>query len=251
MYGIHNVNGEVSECSAALPRAAAMPPSMPGIEAAALRYSAALNTVVPLIRQAHAYYANRITYTGDKMAQGRLLHPQLIPAFDNFTAAHRAFSDELGRQQDAATEAFLVRARNDPNQVVEFHLKNDQLMSRRIIRLTRGWRVSNRGELSGIDLNELAPQVQQYERGLNELQRAMFTQPQQSARISGLPSYLTFCRTYLAQLQRLVGRLQTGETFNRAELRMMSLRFGYSVQGSPEAVNRAYNDAVNAYNRLR
>jgi hypothetical protein len=32
---------------------------------------------------------------------------------------------------------------------------------------------------------------------------------------------------------------------------MMSMRFGYSVVGSPEAVSRAYNDSVQAYNRLR
>jgi hypothetical protein len=251
VYGIHNVSGEVTECSNAVARAAPLQPSMPVIEAAALRFSAALNAVVPLVRQANAYYGNRMTYQGDNMAQGRILHPQLITAFDNFTAAHRALSDELGRQQDAATEAFLSRVRNDPNQVVEFHLKNDQLMARRIIRLTRAWHVSNRGDLTGIDVNELAPQVQQYEQGLNALQGAAITNPRQSARIVGLPSYQASCRTYLMQLQRLVLRLQNGDRFNRTEMRMMSMRFGYSVVGSPEAVSRAYNDSVQAYNRLR
>ena len=251
VYGIYNVSGEVTECSGAVARAAPMQPSMPVIEAAALRFSAALNVVVPLVRQANAYYGNRMTYQGDGMAQGRLLHPQLIAAFDNFTAAHRALSDELGRQQDAATEAFLARVRNDPNQVVEFHLKNDQLMARRIIRLTRGWHVSNRGDLTGIDLNELAPQVQQYEQGLNALQGAAITNPRQSARVVGLTSYQASCRTYLMQLQRLVLRLQNGDRFNRTELRMISMRFGESVMGSPEAVSRAYNNSVQAYNRLR
>ncbi|MFO0603597.1 MAG: DUF3829 domain-containing protein [Polyangiales bacterium] len=251
VYGIYTVSGETSECATAVTRAAGMQPSMPAIEGAAVRFSAALNAVVPLVRQANAYYSNRLTYQGDGMAQGRLLHPQLITAFDNFTAAHRAFSDELGRQQDAATEAFLARARNDPNQAVEYHLKNDQLMSRRIIRLTRDWRVSNRGELSGIDLNELAPQVAQYEQGLNALQREAIMNPRQATRIVGLPGYQASCRSYLMQLQRLVGRLQNAERFNRNELRMMSMRFGYTVLGSPEAVSRAYNEAVNAYNRLR
>jgi hypothetical protein len=124
-------------------------------------------------------------------------------------------------------------------------------MSRRLIRLTRNWRVSNRGDLSGIDLNELAPQVAQYEQGLNALQREAIMNPRQASRIVGLPSYQASCRTYLMQLQRLVGRLQNAERFNRNELRMMSMRFGYTVLGSPEAVSRAYNDAVNAYNRLR
>jgi len=251
VYGIYNVSGEVSECSGAIARAAPMQPSMPVIEAAALRYAAALNAVVPIVRQANAYYGNRTTYQGDGMAQGRLLHPQLITGFDNFTAAHRALSDELGRQQDAATEAFLARVRNDPNQVVEFHLKNDQLMARRIIRLTRGWHVSNRGDLTGIDLNELAPQVQQYEQGLNALQGAAIANPRQSGRVVGLPSYQASCRTYLMQLQRLVLRLQSGDRFNRTELRMISMRFGESVVGSPEAVSRAYNNSVQAYNRLR
>jgi len=251
VHGIYTVHGETSECATAVTRAAAMQPSMPAIESAATRFSTALHTVVPLIRQAHAYYSNRLTYQGDGMAQGRLLHPRLIAAFDDFTAAHQAFSDELLHQQDLATEAFLARARNDPDLVVEYHLKNDQLMARRIIRLTRNWRIARNGQLLGIDGNALAPQVTQYAQGLDALQRATLANPQQASRIVGLPNYQANCRVYLAQLQRLVARLQHNERFNDSELRMVAMRLGHTVPGSPEAVSHAYNNAVNAYNRLR
>lgn len=251
VYGIYNVNGDPGECSRAVSGAVATQPSLPGVESAGLRYAGALNAVVPLIRQAHAYYSNPVTYRGDQMAQGRLLHPQLLAAFEQFSAAQRALSDEVGQNQDRATEALLARIQSDPNQVVEYHLKNDQRMARQLIRLTRGWDVNRRGELSGIDAAALAPAIDQYRVGLDNLRAAAVANPRQSSRIAGLSLYQLRGTSYLTQLQRLSTRLQTGERFTRTDLRLMGMRLGRAVQGSPEAVNNAYNELVQSYNALR
>ncbi len=251
VYGIYNVTGEPTECQNALTRAAAMTPPMPAVEGAAQRYLAALTTVLPVVRQAHTYYSNAMNWRADNMAQGQLLHPRLLAAFEGFRTAQRAFSDEVGAQQESATEAFLARTRNDPSQAVEHHLKNDQRMARRVVRMTHRWDVSRGGELTGIDVNALAPAVAEYQTGLDSLRTAAITYPAQAMRVRGLPNYQSRCQLYLTQLQRLTQRLQTGERFSRGDMRLMSMRMGHLVMGSPEAVNRAYNDAVQAYNLLR
>ncbi|MFO0648359.1 MAG: DUF3829 domain-containing protein [Polyangiales bacterium] len=250
VYGIYDVNGDPGECSRAVTSAATLTPSVPALEAAGPRFSATLATVVPLIHQAHNYYANPALYRGDNMAQGALLHPQLVAALAAFTDAQRALSEAVSASQDTATESFLARVRTDPNMVVEYHLKNDQRMARHLARALRGWDVRN-GQVTGIDATTFVPAVNEYAIGVNSLATVSLQNPQQAAAVRGLPLYQARSATYLRQLQGLSMRIQSGDRFTRSELNVMRMRMGWTVQGSPDAANRAYNELVQSYNALR
>ncbi len=250
VYGIYDVSGDPGECARAVVTAAALTPSVPALEAAGPRFSATLATIVPLIHQAHNYYANPALYRGDSMAQGTLLHPQLVAAFAAFTDAQRALSEAVSASQDQATDAFLARVRTDPTMVVEYHLKNDQRMARHLARALRGWDVRN-GQVTGIDAATFVPAVNEYAQGVSGLSTSSIQYPPQAAAIGGLPQYQLRSATYLRQLQGLSMRLQTGERFSRSDLNLLRMRMGWTVQGSPEAVNRAYNELVQSYNALR
>ncbi|MBK6535848.1 MAG: DUF3829 domain-containing protein [Deltaproteobacteria bacterium] len=79
VFGLFQVSGNPADCAAAAQRSAQMQPSLPDVEAAAQRYIAALQTVQPVIEQAHAYYS-RNNYRDDQMAQGRAMHAPLMQA---------------------------------------------------------------------------------------------------------------------------------------------------------------------------
>jgi Protein of unknown function (DUF3829) len=250
VYGIYDVNGDPADCASAVTTAATTMPSVPALEAAGPRFSQALAAVVPLIHQTHTYYANVATYRGDGMAQGVLLHPQLVAAFSAFSDAQRGLSEAVSASQDQATEAFLARVRNDPNLVVEYHLKNDQRMARHLARALRTWELRG-GQVTGIDAATFVPAVNEYAIGVNNLSTASLQNPRQASAVGGLPLYQARAAAYLRQLQGLSMRIQSGDRFTRPELRLMSLRMGWTVQGSPDAANRAYNELVQSYNALR
>ncbi len=185
------------------------------------------------------------------MAQGSLLHPQLMLAFERFSTAQQAMSEAVSASQDQATEAFLTRARTDPSLVVEYNLRNNQRSARHLSRSLRGWTIDRNGVLQGIDAASFAASVNSYQAGVAALANAMAQNPSQSNAVRGLPLYQARSAAYLVHLQRLSVRLQNSEPFTAFDRRTLRTRTAWVVQGSPDAVNHAYNDVVQAYNLLR
>jgi hypothetical protein len=251
VYGMPDVARDPAQCQRAVASAASMAPSAPDLEAAGARFAEATAALVPIIRQVHAYYVDPTVYRGDNMARGVLLHPQLVSALEGYTAAHRDLSDTVSRYQDQATDGFLNRVRNDPGRVVDYNLKNDQRMARHLARSIRAWQVDRRGVLSGIDAAQFAPAVTEYQLGVASLSGASTQNPSQALAVRGLPLYQARSAAYARQLQGLSQRLQSGQTFTRPELRLIGLRLGWTLQGSPDAAIRAYEELVQSYNSLR
>ena len=222
---------------------------MPAIEGAAVRFSAALNAVVPPCGRPTRTTATGSPTRGDGMAQGASCTRSSSRPSTTSPRRTGPSATSLAASRTPPPEAFLARARNDPNQAVEYHLKNDQPVAPDHPTHARLARVEPRRALGHRPQREPAPQVAQYEQGPTPQREAIMNPGRRRASSASRATRRAAGRTM--QLQRLSGACQNAERFNRNKLRMMSMRFSTPCSVSPEAVKPRHNEAVNAYNRLR
>jgi hypothetical protein len=111
-YGLYSLDPGGVERAIAKARAAADgPPPIPPLDEAARAYAASFEKLVPLLNDASSYY-ERKDYTDDKVARGKALHAQIVPAMIAFYAARERLEDGqeqlsagLGRQELALIES--------------------------------------------------------------------------------------------------------------------------------------------------
>lgn len=253
VYGIYQVVGETTRCSAAVQRAAMMSPSLPAIEQAANGYVLALNNVVPIINQTNTYYS-RQNYRDDDFQQGRQLHGPLIVALRQFTAAHRALSDSVNDVQDRNNELLLARIQNDPSRRFEYLVKVSLRTAKRLMRIGREGQVERSGLITMAAGQDAAfiQLAMEYEQNLDSLQSYVNLHPEVSTRTHMISSYLREGNTYLLSVKGMARHLRDGEPFTTSErFRTFNSTRGRYVQGTPENVLDRYNSLVRIYNLLR
>jgi hypothetical protein len=253
VYGIFQVTGETTQCASAVQRALVMVPSLPAIEQAANGYVVALNTVVPLINQAHLYY-ERQNYRDDGFAQGRVMHGPLTVALRQFGAAHRALSESVNQVQDQNNEVLLARIQNDPNRRMEYLIKNALRTGKRLMRIGREGRVLRDGMLVLAPGQDVAfiQLATQYESDVDAMQGYATMNPAAAARTRMLSSYLRESNLYLTSVKNMARRLRDRMPFDTSErFRIFNFNSARYVVGSPDNVLEKYNDLVRTFNFLR
>lgn len=99
-YGLYNVDPSTTKEAIAKARDAANgPPQIPALDDAARNYASAVETLVPILNDASAYYA-RQDYKDDGAAGAKALHAKLVPAIDTFLATRKRL--EKGQEALAA-----------------------------------------------------------------------------------------------------------------------------------------------------
>jgi len=246
VFGLFPVSGNPADCAAAAQRSAQMQPSLPDVEAAAQRYIAALQTVQPVIEQAHAYYS-RNNYRDDQMAQGRAMHAPLMQAFNSFEEANRQLSAAVEHHQDLATTQLLARLQSDPSRQFEYRLRSNQRLARQIVNLVDKAQVSNEGFIEGIDPAALLALTGAYEAGIDAMARDAAARPSEAAAVRMYSSYARASDEYLTAAKSFARRLRDHVAYNPRDLEGP---FADSRDGTPQRVVREFNDLVRAYNFL-
>lgn len=253
VWGTFQVTGDTSQCAMAVSRAALLQPSLPAIEGAATGYVTALNGVVPLINQAYTYY-QRQNYRDDGFAQGRQMHGPLVVALRNFSAAHRALSENVNQVQDQNNEVLLARIQNDPSRRMEFLIKSALRTAKRLMRIGREGRVLRDGTLFMAPGQDVAFQqlATQYEADVDAMQTYAATNALQASRVTMFSSYQSDSNTYLNSVKNMARRLRDRAPFDSSErYRIFNMTFARHVQGTPENVLEEYNDLVRSFNFIR
>lgn len=106
LYSLYDVRGEIEKAEQALTRE----PALPDLDDAIRRYIQSYQALAPLITRAERYY-ERKDYQDDRMAEGRDLHRQMVPAAEAFLKdraevdqSMRAFRADLNGRELAAIE---------------------------------------------------------------------------------------------------------------------------------------------------
>lgn len=90
MYELHDVEGQMKEARAATGNA----PANAKLDAAMIRYMDAYEALAPVMQTAAAYY-ERQGYEADQLAEGKALHPKMVPLATAFLAEREAMMPEL------------------------------------------------------------------------------------------------------------------------------------------------------------
>lgn len=133
IYGLYQITG-ASKCDAAATKAKGMLPSEPGIEAAGQRYAKAVLILEPIIKDAYTYYDQK-NYRDDKFAKGKVLHAQLMAAFEEFVKADHDIHQAVGAVTKPLSQRQLARIEREEGKKFRFHRRNVLNIARDLVEI--------------------------------------------------------------------------------------------------------------------
>lgn len=128
LYTPYDVRSEIEKARQTVGK----PPATPELDDTVTRYIEAYEKLAPLLTRASAYY-ERQDYRDDRMAEGKTLHAQLVPAAEAFLKEReaierqmRVFSADISQRELAAIEQREGRS-------ARWHVRDVMIEARRIL----------------------------------------------------------------------------------------------------------------------
>jgi hypothetical protein len=239
-YGLYSLNFPAHQCSKAARDAAARPPSMPELEAAADQYVIALEKVALAIEEANAYYEHE-DWKDDGMARGKRMHGPLMAAWEEFARADEALSAQVATKEVESAMRLSERLRASGSDWRLVLVIDAYLAARPMAQTAATARVDGSGRLVGLDVAAYGAQVEAFEKAADALGKV--------ARETGwTDSVVSEADDLLEAAKRLHRIARDGEAFDDWDRRQIGTSSGWMVEGSPDQVLNAYVDFVGAYN---
>jgi hypothetical protein len=119
-------------CSAGVARAKTMPPPRPDLEAAGERFAKAARDLDALIREADRYYA-ATAFRDDDWTKGKALHPRLMDAWSELSAADIALHGALDGITKPLAERVLGRIEREDGKRFLYYRKKTLVAARELV----------------------------------------------------------------------------------------------------------------------
>ena len=195
LYSLYDVRSELEKAEAAT----AQEPAIPDLDDAMRRYIQSYRELAPLITRANGYY-ERKDYQDDRMALGRELHRQMVPAAEAFLkdradveAAMRGFRADLNRRELADIER-----REGPS--ARWHVRNVLIAARGVMDLMPS------NESPRVDMAAFDGAIATYAAALREMDKLKESDPDGASILdSQASSWLGSLREYRQKLARANG----------------------------------------------
>jgi hypothetical protein len=195
LYSLYDVRSELEKAEAAT----AQEPAIPDLDDAMRRYIQSYRELAPLITRANGYY-ERKDYQDDRMALGRELHRQMVPAAEAFLkdrtdveAAMRGFRADLNRRELADIERREGRS-------ARWHVRNVLIAARGVMDLMPS------NESPRVDMAAFDGAIATYAAALREMDKLKETDPDGASILdSQANSWLGSLREYRQKLARANG----------------------------------------------
>jgi hypothetical protein len=234
IYGLYEVRAP-GNCAKNFEAAAKRPPQLEELHQAGTEWIAALRETHALVTEAHRYYEME-NYKDDRMKRGKELHQPLVDAFERFSAADKALSEQIRTQSDGLQTRRLERLAADPERRVDYLLLASLRHARAALALAKP-----SGDRS-FQREAFDREVAAYEAHFEELE-----QSQRRARTSiGMSGYLRNGKTFLLTaktLSRMHRDRKRHDTFFLPESPEL-------VEGHPGKMRYEFNQMVESYNRI-
>lgn len=195
LYSLYDVRSELEKAEAAT----ALGPAIPDLDDAMRRYIQSYRELAPLITRANGYY-ERKDYQDDRMALGRELHRQMVPAAEAFLkdradveAAMRGFRADLNRRELADIERREGRS-------ARWHVRNVLIAARGVMDLMPS------NDAPRVDMAAFDGAIATYAAALREMDKLKETDPDGASILdSQASSWLGSLREYRQKLARANG----------------------------------------------
>lgn len=195
LYSLYDVRNELEKAEAAT----SQEPAIPDLDDAMRRYIQSYRALAPLITRANGYY-ERKDYQDDRMALGRELHRQMVPAAEAFLkdradveAAMRGFRADLNRRELADIERREGRS-------ARWHVRNVLIAARGVMELMPS------NDAPRVDMPAFDAAIAAYASALREMDKLKETDPDGASILdSQASSWLGSLREYRQKLARANG----------------------------------------------
>lgn len=230
VYGLYDIHSDGKDCAEAIKKAKGMNPELPEPEAAADRYADALQEAIKQIKAIYPYYDHE-DYKDDGFQKGKEAHAALLTAFRNFAAANKTFDAQVDKLEDEVAQKNLDELKDDPSKKYDYSVVETGIKAKRIMKLV------SRSEFFQINVDELQPMIEDFEKSVNDLKTAAGKRPLASM-------YTSSCDDFLKAAKELMRRVRDKKQFTGIERSWVGTSSGWMVEGSPDKLLRQYNEMV-------
>jgi hypothetical protein len=230
VYGLYDVHGDGQDCMDAIKKAKAMSPQIPDAEVAADKYATALKEVIKQIKAIYPYYDHE-DYKDDGFQKGKEAHPALLAAFKGFQDANKSFDTQVDQLEDQVAQKNLEDFKDDPSKKYEFAVVETGIKAKKIVK------VVTQTEFFQIEVDQLQPMIDDFERSVADLKSASAKNPMGSF-------YVSSCDDFLKAAKELMRRVRDKKPFTGMERSWVGTSAGWMVEGSADKLLHQYNEMV-------
>lgn len=228
--------GALVACRKRFDQVAAQTPRMERLDAAGADYIARLTALASPLNDAATYYRQQ-DYRDDDFAKGRVLHPQLLAAFQAFIRASRTLADAVELEEQEALPAQLARLEKKEGRKAAYWNLAIALEAQRTVRVIAGER---------FDPDAAKQQLDAFERVAADAMAYMDAHPRER------PPSWNIVAEYTDSLRRAgkarVRRVRDAAPYTEGERGLIESGSARHVAGTPHQVMQAYNGLVGMVN---
>ena len=244
IFGLFAIN-DPSPCIDGVAKVAEAEPRDADLEAAGTAYIEALKATVAIVDQAHKYY-DQEDYKDDDFAKAKKMHPELVAAFESFTAADKALRDIVVAQNDALLERGLQRIEQEEGQKLRWHQAKLMHVAKSLLEATSAPIENGKMQL---DLAKFEPAFEEYEAAVEALSTYTKANQAEASSVILFSQFVSSSEELQKAGKELMRRHRDGGTFTESELQDLS-RWPERVDGSPMKFMTKYDELVQNSNRL-
>ena len=235
IYGTYTIY-DTSHCRNDVEKANAMEPHDAALEAAATAYAAAVSKLEPLLKEADDYYTAE-NYKDDRMAKGRVMHPRLVAAWDEFAGTDQKLRDAVETINDRSALQKLAAIEQSEGRKAHYYVEALMIRAKRLLHAQ---------DTPTPDLAAITQALNEYEEAIRGAEQASGADG--GAKIGSI--FISDAKSYLVTAKQLMRRIRDHVPYSSGDRMMLSnAGSGWMVEGSPPRLVRDYNQLVDAYNR--
>jgi len=237
IYGLYTIS-KTGKAAEKVQKANEMKPQMKKLEDAATKVLVALDKLEPLLKKANRYYSQK-DYKDDGCKKAQQMHPKLVALFDEFEANEKALSALVFRTSRALHQRLLGRiAKKHGKDHQRYYHKKVALDARSLLRLLPEGKAEAATAAKGLA-------------AFDKLVQEMDANAKKGKEPTGYSSFRRKANGFVKACKARVRRLKSGKAYSKWDQRKIDSGSGWMVSGSYAKVVRAFNELIDAANRVR
>ncbi len=237
VYGLYKIDvDDIAKCKASFTQAGKAATGK--LDAAATAYIDSLAELGSLVADADQYYS-RDNYKDDAFAKGKKMHAPLAAAMKLFEEKSNVFSDEIEAENDKVLDAEMQQLEKTEGRQLPYLQMALMNKAKHLIRLI--------GE-EKFDATAAAKALAEYESLTDEA--IAYVKKNSESAASGWSSLERASEDYRKAAKERVRRIRDKVPYSEGDKMMLKPGSAWMVEGSQEKVTKAYNELIEASNRM-
>ncbi|WP_423025162.1 YiiG family protein [Undibacterium sp. Ji42W] len=237
VYGLYKIDvDEIAKCQVSFTQAGKTAPGK--LDVAATAYINSLAELGTLVADADQYYS-RDNYKDDAFAKGKKMHAPLTAAMKLFEEKSNIFSDEIEAENDKVLDAEMQQLEKNEGRQLPYLQMALMSKAKHLIRLISEEK---------FDAATAAKALAEYESLTDEA--IAYVKKNSESAASGWSSLERACEDYRKAAKERVRRIRDKVPYSEGDKMMLKPGSAWMVEGSQEKVTKAYNELIEASNRM-